>query len=115
MNIRNSYGIIPFYKQGDDIFICAIQNKKSGEWGLPKGSPEKGETPIVTAVRELDEETGITEFQIIEEKTLTEKYSFEQDGVTYQKENTYWLGRVPQMNEKPSEIDARDMKWINAN
>lgn len=112
-NTRNSYGIIPTCKQGDDIFICAIQNMKSGEWGLPKGSPEKGETPMETALRELVEETGITEIEINKEKTLTEQYSFEQEGITYHKTNTYWLGTVNEMTKKPTNLDARDMKWIN--
>lgn len=38
-----SYGIIPFYRKGKDIYICCVLNNKSGEWGLPKGTPEKEE------------------------------------------------------------------------
>jgi len=32
---------------------------RSGEWNLPGGQPEPGETPLQTAIRETHEETGI--------------------------------------------------------
>lgn len=109
-----SHGIIPVYQQDGEIYICAIKNMKSGEWGMPKGSPEKGESPMETATRELVEETGITEFEIIDRKTLVERHTFEHEGAILHKENTYWVAKVPKMTEKPIELDARDMKWINA-
>jgi len=108
-----SYGIIPTYKKEKEIFVCCIQNKKSNEWGLLKGTPESGETPIKTATRELQEETGITEFKIIGGKTLSEKYSFEEDGVLHNKTNIYFIASVDKMFEKPSNIDSKDMIWIN--
>jgi bis(5'-nucleosidyl)-tetraphosphatase len=117
-----SYGIIPIYKKDEQIFVYAVHNIKSNEWGLPKGTPENSETPLGTAKRELKEETGISEFQIIGGKTFSEKYSFEQGGVNYDKENTYYLAEVLEMKEglenkenKNPDIDSKDMKWININ
>lgn len=112
---HTSYGIIPIYKKEGQIFICAVHNEKSNEWGLPKGTPENSETPFETAKRELQEETGIKEFEIIGGKTFSEKYSFEQDGVMHNKENIYLIAEVKEMIEKDPSIDSKDMKWININ
>ncbi len=110
---HHSYGIIPIYKKDYEIFICAVHNHKSNEWGLPKGTPEKNEETFETAKRELREETGISEFKIIGGKTFSEKYTFEQDGITHQKHNTYFIASVNEMIDKDSSIDSKDMKWIN--
>lgn len=112
---HSSYGIIPVYKKDDLVFICAVHNEKSNEWGLLKGTPENSETPFETAKRELQEETGISEFEIISGKTFSEKYSFEQDGVTHNKENIYYIAKVKEMIEKDPDIDSKDMKWVDVN
>jgi|AntRauTorckE6833_2_1112554.scaffolds.fasta_scaffold21838_2 8-oxo-dGTP pyrophosphatase MutT (NUDIX family) len=112
---HNSYGIIPIYKKENEIFICAIQNNKSNQWGLPKGTPENLETPFETAKRELEEETGISEFEIIGGGTFSEKYSFEQGDVKHNKENTYYIASVSEMIDKNTDIDSKDMKWVNLN
>ena len=110
---HHSYGIIPIYKKDEEIFICCVHNEKSDYWGLPKGTPEGNETPSETAKRELEEETGISNFEIFGGKTFLEEYSFEQDGVLHHKQNTYYLGLVNEMKEKTPDIDSKDMKWIN--
>ena len=111
----SSFGIIPIFKKDKDIFVCCVLNEKSNEWGLPKGTPEEGESPIDTAKRELKEETGITEFEIIGGKTFSENYSFEEGGTTHQKQNVYYIAEVSEMIEKNPAIDSVDMKWININ
>lgn len=112
---HTSCGIIPIYKKDDQIFVGAVHNEKSNEWGLPKGTPENNEAPFETAKRELEEETGITEFEIIGGKTFSEEYSFEQDGVTHNKQNIYYIAEVKEMIDKKSDIDSKDMSWININ
>lgn len=114
MNINAySYGIIPIYKKDGQIFICAVHNEKSDKWGLPKGTPEDGEQPIETAKRELREETGIENIKIDSDNTYKEIYSFEQNGTSYNKTNTYWIGFVDEMIDKDLNIDSKDMCWID--
>ncbi len=43
-----------------------------GKWDLPKGKAETGETPEITAVREVEEECGIEDVSVIDK--LTETY-----------------------------------------
>lgn len=46
--------------------------KRRGKWDLPKGKMETGETPEITAIREVEEETGLKALKII--KPLIETY-----------------------------------------
>lgn len=112
---HTSYGIIPIFKKGNQIFICAVHNEKSNQWGLPKGTPENNETPFETAKRELEEETGIKEFEIIGGKTFSERYSFEQGDIIHNKQNIYYIAEVKEMIDKDSSIDSKDMRWTNIN
>lgn len=52
----------------DNQFVAIERN---GIPDLPKGHIEKGETPDVAAVREVEEETGITDLEIIRELPTT--------------------------------------------
>jgi len=110
---HHSYGIIPIYKDGNNIFICCVHNKKSNDWGLLKGTPEGNETPFETASRELHEETGIKDFDIIGGKTFEEEYTFEIDGIVHEKINTYYIASVTSMIDKALDIDSKDMRWID--
>ena len=44
---------------------------RKGKWDLPKGKVDKGEEPHNTALREVGEETGITDIKIIKELIKT--------------------------------------------
>jgi 8-oxo-dGTP pyrophosphatase MutT (NUDIX family) len=44
---------------------------RNGKWDLPKGKMEKGETPEQSAVREVEEECGISNLNIVRELPST--------------------------------------------
>jgi 8-oxo-dGTP pyrophosphatase MutT (NUDIX family) len=44
-------------RDGWDVLL--IERKRYGDWSLPKGHLEPGETPEAAALREIEEETGI--------------------------------------------------------
>lgn len=46
--------------QGDILFI-----KRLGKWDLPKGKMEKGESREESAVREIEEETGLRDVELV--------------------------------------------------
>ena len=51
-------------KDQKDIEILLIQDSKN-RWTIPKGHIEHGETAKQTAIREIDEETGLTHIQVL--------------------------------------------------
>lgn len=110
-----SYGIIPIFKNEGGFYFLAVKNSKGGHWGLPKGTPEKGEEPIDTARRELNEETGIRDIEIKTGISFEEKYDFEQDGIVYSKTNTYYPGFVIEMTEGKQLDGIDELKWEKIN
>lgn len=48
----------------------------AGHWAFPKGHADPGETPLQTAQREFEEETGIRAYTVIPEVSFTECYEF---------------------------------------
>ena len=91
------------------LFI--FRNKK---WDLPKGKAEKNETISQTALREVKEETGISDLTIVKPKDKT-YHIFKKGKKNYLKE-TYWFEMksnynksfTPQINEGITRVE-----WIS--
>lgn len=47
--------------------IRAVQVDEPGSWQMPQGGIDEGEDPLPAALRELEEETGITDIEIVGE------------------------------------------------
>ncbi len=56
---ESSSGAIVYRNLHDSIHFLLIKNKRSENWGFPKGHLEKGETRADAARREVLEETGV--------------------------------------------------------
>lgn len=108
-----SFGIIPIYKDNNGYKILLVKNTKSGQWGLPKGTPEGNEEPIQTAKRELREETGISAVEIPEEPTFSERYSFEENGIKYEKTNLYYICFVNEMIIGNNLDNIDEARWVS--
>jgi len=57
-----SAGIVPARRTGDRWKILIL--RAHGEWDFPKGRIEDGEMPLEAALREAEEETGITDLEL---------------------------------------------------
>ena len=101
---------------GAALFIFRRQT-----WDLPKGKIEEGESPQVAAMREVQEETGLT--QLLLSDLLGETYHTyrEKDGKRILK-RTYWyrmhteqLALLPQASEEIEQAVWRQMTDVLAN
>ncbi len=92
---------------GEILFIF-----RHGLWDLPKGKLDGAETPEQAALREVEEETGLTDLRILQKLPSTfHVYTTERKGKTYLKE-TFWYEMayhgsetpVPQLEESITEV-----------
>jgi 8-oxo-dGTP pyrophosphatase MutT (NUDIX family) len=76
-------GGLVYNKAGDVLFIF-----RNGKWDLPKGGIEKGEEIEDTAIREVEEETGVTNLKITHK--LQKTYHVFKRGGKYKLKVTHW-------------------------
>jgi len=62
---------------------------RNGKWDLPKGKTEKKEDIETTAIREVEEETGVTDLEIT--KFLYKSYHIFKRSGEYRLKVTYWF------------------------
>ena len=112
MALRKSCGVIPFLVEAGTVKILLLQHL-DGHWGFPKGGQESGEKDWETARRELWEEVGIADFEVVDGVRLSHSYEFEKGGATVQKEVVYFLGRVAYSDLKIQESELLSAKWLS--
>ncbi len=105
------------------IEYLLIKHGPDGNWGLPKGLIEKGENLKEAALREIKEETGLTEIQLIEGFKETIKIFFKvkfdyqlergmKMGETVLKFITYFLAESKSKDVKLS-FEHSDFLWLS--
>ncbi len=102
-------GGLVYNKAGDVLFIF-----RNGKWDLPKGGIEKGEEIEDTAIREVEEETGVTNLKITHK--LQKTYHVFKRGGKYKLKVTHWYEMrtdfagtpKPQANEGIEKV-----AWLN--
>ena len=86
-----SAGVILF-NELDGKFL--LLNYPSGHWDFVKGKMEKGETPRKTAIRETNEETGISDVDFINGFEEEIEYYFYADNQKIHKKVIFFLGKT---------------------
>ncbi len=82
--VNKAGGGLVYNKNGEVLFIF-----RNGKWDLPKGGTNKGEEIEDTAMREVEEETGVNDLSI--SKKLQKTYHiFKRNGV-YKLKITHWF------------------------
>jgi len=99
MPVERSAGAIIFRKEGDTPFFLLLHYPSSSRakkdyWDLPKGHIEKGEDEIGTIKREVEEETGLRDIDLVDGFKETIKYFFKWEGKTVLKFVTFYLAET---------------------
>lgn len=93
---------------GVEVVLCG--RRSDGVWGLPKGTPDPGEPLDATAVREVQEETGLR----VErgEKVGTIDYWFVSGGARYHKVVHHWLMSPTGGDTCDHDQEFDDVVWL---
>lgn len=81
--VQRAGGGLVYNKKGEVLFIF-----RNGKWDLPKGGKEKREKMKLTAMREVEEETGVNNL-IITKKLQKTYHIFKRNGI-YKLKITQW-------------------------
>ena len=96
-----------------DVVICGLCSSNGWTWGLPKGTPEPGETLEETAIREVTEETGLK--VSLEAPIDSIKYWFVRpdDGVRCSKTVHFYLMSTQGGSFDNHDHEFDDVRWSN--
>tara|TARA_Y100000768_G_scaffold196083_1_gene147342 strand:+ start:3258 stop:3656 length:399 start_codon:yes stop_codon:yes gene_type:complete len=106
--METSCGLI--LRNGDLILLLRYPQ---GHWGFPKGHVEENDlSHQATAIRELEEETGIDDVEIIGNWFTSTKYTYMKKNVPTEKEVYWFPARTNSMDVSLSE-EHTDYMWID--
>ena len=86
---------------------------RRGKWDMPKGKLEKGEKLEDCAVREVEEETGLKNVQLIAPLTIT--YHTYHEGTRFILKESHWYTMSVKGEQELSpqtEEDIHEIKWV---
>lgn len=109
---RSAGGIV----LGDRGTIALVRNARGGAWTFPKGHIDEGESDEEAAVREIREETGLADLELIDDLGSYERYRIgpsgdDNDESELKEIHLYLFAAAPGAVLSPTmEIEAA--KWI---
>ncbi len=111
---ENSSGIIVYRKEHNQRLYLLLHYQYRGDyWDFPRGNIREGETPIEAALRETEEETGLStsDLRIVKGFEEHAKWFYSLNGQTVFKTVTYFLAETGNVDVKVSEehVGAR---WV---
>jgi len=112
-----------FYKKFTIIMAAGglVANEKNnillifrrGKWDLPKGKVDKGESLEQCAVREVEEETGLKNIELLKPLTVT-YHTYDEFGKHIIKDSHWYKMKVKGKQEivPQTEEDISEIKWV---
>ena len=107
--VQKAGGGLVYNKNGEVLFIF-----RNGRWDLPKGGKEKGEKMKLTAMREVEEETGVNKLKVV--KKLQKTYHIFRRNGKYKLKITHWFEMKTDYDGIPIgqiEEGIEKVAWLN--
>ena len=122
---RRGVGVMLLNREGK-VFVGARIDNTDEAWQMPQGGIDKGEEPWATALRELEEETGIAPHLVERIADCPERLKYDLPdelrhklwGGKYNGQDQDWflarfLGRDRDINIATKHPEFREWKWID--
>ncbi|MGF6880671.1 8-oxo-dGTP pyrophosphatase MutT (NUDIX family)/phosphohistidine phosphatase SixA [Nocardia sp. GAS34] len=107
-NILGAGAVVWRRRRGGAVEVAVVHRPKYDDWSLPKGKLDPGETPMVAAVREVAEETGLN--------TRLGRYlgsvTYPVPGHRKLKRVDYWVATIND-GEFTSNSEVDELHWYN--
>lgn len=107
--VQKAGGGVVFNPNGEVLFIL-----RNGKWDLPKGGIEKHEEMEETAIREVEEETGVSQLKIV--RKLPKTYHIFKRNGKYRLKITTWYEMTSDFDGPlvgQIEEDIEQVAWLN--
>jgi len=106
-----SAGIVLFREQ-DGKRKYLLLHYPSGHWDFAKGHLEAGESEMQAAIRELEEETGVSQVKVLDGFCEPIIYFFKRQGKLIKKTVTFFLGHTDSQEIKVSH-EHQGYLWLD--
>ena len=106
-----SCGLVLFRKEADQHMFLLL-HYLGGHWDFVKGHLEEGETLEDTAIRELEEETGIKHLQILPNFKEKISYDYYHQGQKQEKDVVVLIGETTEKDIVLSD-EHQGFQWVN--
>jgi bis(5'-nucleosidyl)-tetraphosphatase len=113
MKQEKSCGVVPYIHDDTGIHFLIIKHH-AGHWGFPKGRQEAGESDLQTALRELQEETGLIPSKVLDD-SLVDHYKFTKNNELIEKTVIYYLVEVQNKEVTLQQEEVSDYSWGDLN
>ncbi|MDH3618221.1 MAG: NUDIX domain-containing protein [Nitrosopumilus sp.] len=108
---ETSSGVVLFRREDGKILFLLL-HYPSGHWDFVKGKMEEGESAHETAIRETNEETGITDIEFLDNFEEWIQYNFQFQGELVQKKVVFFLGETKTKDVKISH-EHLNFTWMD--
>ena len=106
---ERSAGAVVFRDTPGGRRYLLLQN--AGRWDFPKGGVEKGESELQTVLREVGEETGLKDIELVPGFRKVIEYFYRRDGKNIHKQVVYMLARTGEEKVKIS-FEHQGFGWF---
>jgi 8-oxo-dGTP pyrophosphatase MutT (NUDIX family) len=114
---EEAFGCVPLSPRGDGKFLVVQNADDEGNpdhWSFPKGHQHPYEYKVNTALRELEEETGLLPDELAKDEIFQESYEYESAEGVVDKRNTYYLALFAEPRDPESITDEiLDVRWVD--
>jgi len=108
---EKSCGVVVYHTTKSGTVEILLLHYPEGHWDFPKGHVEEGEEDLDTALRELEEETGISDVDIIDGFKEKMHYFFTKKEGTVSKIVWFFLAESKHKNVNISHEHV-DFEWL---